>query len=122
MSWKLVTSYALTALAFSLTGCGTINNLPEKDPIFFGHATRMPYGGVEMDAVGGAKLVNAALEGKGTDIALLPVAGYMLLIDLPLSAVGDTLTLPYVLMMGPSGLPPLPPIPPYSEPTPKPDS
>jgi uncharacterized protein YceK len=109
MSWKLVAGNSVAALAFFLTGCGTIYNFPESHGALAPqHATRLPYGGVKMDATSGVDLANTALDFQTEHLVLIPLSAYLLLVDLPLSAIGDTLTLPYVLYMGPSGMPPLP--------------
>ncbi|MCY2968507.1 MAG: YceK/YidQ family lipoprotein [Planctomycetota bacterium] len=93
-------------LVFALVpclGCGTIMNLnrinslnplattdsPDKKFVF----SRMPYGGVLLDGAFGGAMV---YEQDQRFWLLLPGL-YILLIDLPLSAVGDTLTLPITL-------------------------
>jgi uncharacterized protein YceK len=85
----------LTALAiFVLTGCGTLTNLdakqtPSNDSVP-GSQLR-PYGGVVIDVKGALGSPHI-----GTDyVAILPP---LLWLDLPLSFIGDTVTLPYVLL------------------------
>jgi uncharacterized protein YceK len=67
--------------------------------------TRLPYGGVRLDADVGAEAAAMAFNGQVENLALIPVSAYILVLDLPLSAIGDTLTLPFVLMKGPSERP-----------------
>jgi uncharacterized protein YceK len=93
---------AVTLCSFA-SGCGTMLNLPEaKSVMLCPEETRLPYGGVRMDAEGGYDLLSG-------DRCALGI--YILIVDLPLSAVGDTLTLPYVLYMGPTKRPPFVPVP-----------
>jgi uncharacterized protein YceK len=93
----------LVALAVlpSLTGCGTMFNM--------GH-NRQVYGGVRLDAAAEAGLVD-----KGVGLILSPepdpfspgacfwFAGWTLL-DLPLSAAADTVTLPFTILSPPKPL------------------
>ena len=81
-------------------GCGTLVNLPEAEypGMLKPDVTRLPYGGVRMDAAIGSDCLLSPPYG-------VPVGAYILFVDLPLSAIGDTLTLPYVLYMGPSKRP-----------------
>jgi uncharacterized protein YceK len=69
--------------------------------------TRLPYGGVRLDADLGAEAATMAFNGEVENFALLPVSAFIFLVDLPLSVVGDTLTLPFVLLKGPSERPTL---------------
>jgi uncharacterized protein YceK len=99
-------------LALLQPGCGTLVNLNDdgpgwscKDPI----PTRTPYGGVARDFYHGGALLSenfqASMSGTGTERLCGPVltvatAG-ALAVELPCSLVGDTVTLPYVLLTGP---------------------
>jgi uncharacterized protein YceK len=74
--------------AFVLNGCGTVMNLTGGGEPYF-HA-RQPYGGVSTD-VG---FVTMAVGGDGAgNVAIAALA----VVDLPLSAIADTLTLAFVL-------------------------
>ena len=77
---------------FSLTGCGTVSNL-ENDC--------SPYGGIAETMTAGKSRLEHIGEGK----CIPPVydyaaATYLFAIDLPLSAIGDTLTLPITIPIG----------------------
>jgi uncharacterized protein YceK len=78
------------AVVFALTGCGTLSNLQEKPSMFFPRNADVPpnriYGGVRISAEEGWKDL--------TDGGGVVWGGYRWLGDVPLSAVGDTLTLP----------------------------
>jgi uncharacterized protein YceK len=84
------------------TGCGTVLNLssfdvPERGQGIFrpGHhlAPKVVYGGVQTDAVAGKGwFEEAKLDGSRAAVGL-----YVWLIDLPLSAVADTVTLPITI-------------------------
>jgi uncharacterized protein YceK len=109
MSWKSIAVCTVAVMATTFTGCGTIHNLPEGGPatLFAPPETRVPFGGVRMDANVGAEFMRTAFDGRIESLVLLPIPAYILFVDLPLSAVGDTLTLPYVLYQGPSKMTPL---------------
>jgi uncharacterized protein YceK len=99
-------------LAFALGGCGTVNNLrppPKKDkdnPNAAALGTKAVYGGVGLDARVGTELLASAFgaERRQAQESLFVaavdgpckagVAAWLLAVDLPLSAVADTLTLP----------------------------
>jgi uncharacterized protein YceK len=98
-------------LAFALAGCGTVNNLrpqPKKDkdnPNAEALGGKGIYGGVGLDArVGAAMLAGAfTTEAQPQESLMVSamdapckvgVAAWLLAVDLPLSAVADTLTLP----------------------------
>ena len=87
---------AACAMALVLApGCGTFNNVTGHDgPGLLRTGTRIPYGGVKLDygSFEEAFAPNPARQGAG--ILLVP---YFMFIDAPLSLLGDTLTLPYVL-------------------------
>lgn len=70
-------------LVFAVTGCGTFANLSGFG-IFAGHHLE-PYGGVKICVEGGLEKFRTGW----------PIGGaYLLCVDLPFSAVADTLTLP----------------------------
>jgi uncharacterized protein YceK len=77
-------------------GCGTVKNLEGTDAYI---PTRRVYGGVRYDAqvaitmLGDTSGGHGGLTGRLIQLTLSP---YVLLVDLPLSAIGDTLTLPLV--------------------------
>ena len=82
----------LRCLAVLLTlmplGCATALNLQEKATPGVGGGEKRPFGGVRTDLeVCAASLFNPPL---------LPLGG-LCLVDLPLSAVADTVTLPYTV-------------------------
>ena len=82
---KWLSLIAVSALV-GITGCGTVFNLQQGGP---------PYGGVCEAARQGQ--YNAGQAGQGHCIPPLfdyTAAGYWFAVDLPLSAVGDTVTLP----------------------------
>jgi uncharacterized protein YceK len=103
---------ALVAGLTTLAGCGTLLNLPEEPAYFCLGAgpTRQAYGGVRLDAaLASGCLVGAFGEGRpefGRGGSLL-LGAYALCVVLPLSAVADTVTLPYVLGTGPGKQHPL---------------
>jgi uncharacterized protein YceK len=77
---------ALGTLALALTGCGTVMNLylpPEQG----GSQLFRVYGGVADTA----KAIRLNAEKEGATAKLVTAA---LVLDVPLSAIGDTLTLP----------------------------
>jgi uncharacterized protein YceK len=86
------------ALAVALSGCGTMFNLnlPNEDHDLV-ESSRQVYGGVKLDA----KVAPNYLKGvaQGTPSATDFARSTMAVVDLPLSAVGDTLTLPVVMLM-----------------------
>jgi uncharacterized protein YceK len=73
----------------ALAGCGTCINLG-GEPLT-GGGTREVYGGVAWDA----SVVSNTLQDGGLPYIL--VGAYLLAVDLPLSAVADTLTLPLTI-------------------------
>jgi uncharacterized protein YceK len=88
----LVTTVAASVL-FALTGCGTLTNLQEKPELLFTRDPDAPpkriYGGVRISAEEGWKDLTG---GWG----LVP-GTCRWVVDVPLSAVGDTLTLPVTI-------------------------
>lgn len=87
-TWRI---WAAAAVAPVLGGCGTMSNLTDQAP-----AVRA-YGGVQRDWM----VLKMAQE---DDSGILWGAIPSLAIDLPLSVVGDTLTLPYTLLRDPTFL------------------
>jgi uncharacterized protein YceK len=70
----------------ALYGCGTAHNLAHHGA---------PYGGARADTHQAAGLLASSCLAEGSDPMLETAAAtYLLAVDLPLSAVGDTLTLP----------------------------
>jgi uncharacterized protein YceK len=98
-------------LALGLAGCGTFVNLHEDAVLLQPEwGTRRAYGGVRWSANEGERMLRIALpEASEVEWHYLFWGASALLVDLPLSAVGDTLTLPYVLCV-PSGRPGPPPV------------
>jgi uncharacterized protein YceK len=87
-----------------LSGCGTVSNLAGPD------AKARVYGGVRQDCAAfyGMEVNAAALRSpncdtfdgnKNNDIVLRSPFAVFAALDLPLSVVGDTLTLPYTLFV-----------------------
>jgi len=95
MRTERVSLFLGLALALGSASCGTIVNLVRFDAEDSGH--RYVYGGVRVDLHGirdANKIPSDASETK-SDIGI--VVMLFALLDLPLSAVGDTLTLPITL-------------------------
>jgi uncharacterized protein YceK len=100
----VTTAIALATIV--LSGCGTMLNVrdhyvspppPGQSSIKQdGHieAAKRIYGGVEMDALFGTGLV---WHESQNELWAGPIGLYMLAIDLPLSIIGDTLTLPVTI-------------------------
>jgi uncharacterized protein YceK len=93
----------LTAGAVGLAGCGTFLNMQEEPFRPFwpedGTPTRRVYGGVVYDAAFGADMLADSFR-PGSDFfgpLGLNWGWSVLTVDLPLSAVGDTLTLPWTV-------------------------
>jgi uncharacterized protein YceK len=97
---KLIGTAFLAAAVVSLSGCGTMSNAlltPEE-------GGGKIYGGVRMDVEAGPKYIQ---EGFTPDNEIprpasqapcsLALGTYLMLVDLPLSVVGDTLTLPWII-------------------------
>lgn len=94
-----------------LSGCGTLGNMQEvRDAEQPG---RTPYGGVRDDACGGFRMLSTVVHVPdseepwefGQRAACLVLGTYFLAVDLPMSAIADTVTLPYVLLAGPGTIP-----------------
>jgi uncharacterized protein YceK len=93
---------ALAACVVWLSGCGTMLNLPAQTGLVVLDTTppEQVYGGVKRDA---ESLASGSDTSSGVSLGSL-VEGVcrtcFLLLDLPLSAVADTLTLPITLRSG----------------------
>lgn len=74
-------------MMMALGGCGTVRNL---------HEQKEPYGGVKIDNEVGVKYRERRPADDEYDI-VNAARWAATVVDLPLSVVGDTLTLPYVL-------------------------
>jgi uncharacterized protein YceK len=80
-----------------LPGCGTVANLRSSEDTA---APMKIYGGVVADVESSKNLLtdetggHGGLSGRALELAIAP---YLLLIDLPLSAIADSLTLPIVI-------------------------
>src|SRR5438045_7517091 len=81
-------------LAVSLLGggCGTFVNVTNFAPEEIGGGQRVIYGGVIWDAEGEYRALTTPFPRYPLGIHLPMILAY--LIDLPLSAIGDTITLP----------------------------
>jgi uncharacterized protein YceK len=84
-----------------LSGCGTLFNLPKQTGlvIFDTTPTEQVYGGVLRDARTVQEDWKNVISPEGANGRLDSMVGaaYVALIDLPLSALGDTLTLPITI-------------------------
>ena len=93
---------ALTAIvALSLSGCGTICNFANAPFPIEGFPERPAvYGGLQFDAAVAGGFAAGAFQSQSGDRekAMLILLG-ILVVDLPLSFVGDTLTLPVTLLL-----------------------
>jgi uncharacterized protein YceK len=105
----LMRGFSALGIALSmivLTGCGTTMNVRDSyrappppgeiSIIQSGHqeAPKLIYGGVVMDTLFGVGMLFSESQ---NDIAAGPIGLYTLAVDLPLSIVGDTLTLPVTI-------------------------
>jgi uncharacterized protein YceK len=94
------------ATALGLAGCGTLCNLPKESGVTVWDETPHDriYGGVLRDVASGTRCLHETVAADCKDGRLdnLVAGSYWLLVDLPLSAVGDTLTLPLTI---PASLP-----------------
>jgi uncharacterized protein YceK len=96
MAWRISLGMLAVWAVAALGGCGTLMNTSPEPP---GMArptdgpTQRIYGGVRHDAlVGGSLLVEG-----GKMPPLMFVGLYMLAVDMPLSFIGDTVTLPWMV-------------------------
>jgi uncharacterized protein YceK len=87
----------LAAVAFHASGCGTVCNIVEiPRPHLVGSGPQLNprsfiYGGTANDA----SAIEMYLERESSDFS--PLKAIALMVDTPLSAVGDTLTLPFTI-------------------------
>ncbi|MCE9560790.1 MAG: YceK/YidQ family lipoprotein [Planctomycetes bacterium] len=88
--WITWVGLATTALLSS--GCGTVRNLHPPSESIAGDPKKRVYGGVEDNCE------NIKYNSDSSNPRMLyPVTIALCLIDLPLCAIGDTITLPYTL-------------------------
>lgn len=79
-------------LAATPNGCGTLANVGPA-------GTRQVYGGVRLSAQAGSRyLADLSKDCAGCSAMVLPLAGYFLVIDVPLCVLADTLTLPLTIL------------------------
>jgi uncharacterized protein YceK len=105
------TAVLLLAMLPIVGGCGTLVNLHEQRDD--GKPGLTPYGGVQYDAAIAPDLLSTVVripssEGLWEFIspgACFVIGTYVLVVDLPLTGLADTLTLPYVLAKGPGKIP-----------------
>jgi uncharacterized protein YceK len=100
---KSTTSTAMAlVVAITLSGCGTLQNLNNVEhPSALDHLDRAAYGGVQRDI----EVTRQVFRGQALPPDYNSVqqaltccfAGVYLVVDLPLSAIGDTLTLPVTM-------------------------
>jgi uncharacterized protein YceK len=88
MKGILRSSLLLAGLLVPLAGCGTVMNFLPDNHVFPGSGEKAIYGGVSYDVTGAGKA-------EGFWEALL--VALLLVIDLPLSAGMDTVTLPITI-------------------------
>lgn len=100
------TSLAMVILIFATSGCGTIDNIvgagtPPADPAVKIDPANVVYGGVKQDAEYAWEQLHpyalAASFSGAPGGPVMPILGLCALIDLPLSAIGDTVTLPVTI-------------------------
>lgn len=92
----------------ALSGCGTVRNMcPETIVTPLDNHPMTIYGGVRLDAEDGvgcvAESVTTTDLGPFRRIGLASLGTFVLCVDLPLSVVGDTVTLPRVITYRASG-------------------
>ena len=89
-------TFSSVLLCLFLTGCGTWHNVVRTEENVAGEMVSIPgpktvYGGVERDIEVASDWLSLS---PAWQVAAIPILAYYTLIDLPLSAVGDTITLP----------------------------
>jgi uncharacterized protein YceK len=97
---KVLAAFAAVGIASALTGCGTVVNLEGIGKT----NSKYVYGGVRVDACAEAALLRDATVGnpeappdyKENHAELLALAAFAA-VDMPLSAIADTLTLPVTI-------------------------
>ena len=92
----MANAYVLAILCCSvmvLSGCGTVTNLKGNDPYA---TTGIPYGGVQydLDQAVGFLTYSPCSHDTCLGLMLVPCAAVFFVVDIPLSAIGDTITLP----------------------------
>jgi uncharacterized protein YceK len=100
MASKGSAAILVAGVVLGLAGCGTILNL--KDPPGSQVPRKRIYGGVQLDVANGTQAFEEVCTAEGhqkyqTAVprgVTLALGAYLLAIDVPLSAIGDTLTLP----------------------------
>ncbi|HYT92246.1 MAG TPA: YceK/YidQ family lipoprotein [Gemmataceae bacterium] len=96
MARRIIAAGLAIWAASALCGCGTLMNTSSEPPGMARPSngpTHQIYGGVRHDATLGSTLL---LEG-GKKPPVLFLGAYLLAVDMPLSLVGDTLTLPWMV-------------------------
>ena len=84
----------VAAVALLGGGCGTLVNVTSVAPPEIGGGQRLPYGGVIWDLEGEYRALTAPPPSRfGVHLPMI----FFYLIDLPFSAIGDTLTLPITI-------------------------
>jgi uncharacterized protein YceK len=100
MARKLLVRLFFAVVLPILSGCGTFLNLQDNPPkvmhIKLAKDTHLVYGGVRFDARTGPFCLLCACCGEDP-LQTFPLGVYLLAVDLPLSALGDTLTLPITI-------------------------
>src|SRR5260370_727692 len=97
MKRRGITLLLLMVALSAATGCGTMMNLDTSSAAFGMIPTQRVYGGIQSDVELADRNFQMASEGGGEGVARGVVGAYLLLVDLPLSLVGDTLTLPVTI-------------------------
>jgi uncharacterized protein YceK len=99
-----LTGLIIAIVALFTAGCGTVANMNGSGDLMINPMTFQepkPFGGVVIDAHWASERVRSALSPDGDLPVDLALAGYVGVVDLPLSLVGDTLTLPKILQSPP---------------------
>lgn len=85
----------------ALSGCGTVMNVSDRDDVsLMRDGPTKVYGGVSWDAASGCEYLVEVVKPKESlldRLQSLACGTYLLAIDLPLSVLGDTLTLPFTI-------------------------
>jgi uncharacterized protein YceK len=92
---RRLTAFLMPTLALCLTGCGTVSNFVFTPPASGEPMGYDVYGGVQEDVVCIERSAAAVREAKTAGQGLRECSDLILwAVDLPLSAIGDTVTLP----------------------------